>query len=91
VWRVVWAPRASESKERQNEYFKLKKNIFRAQHFTLLSETKRSSINSRDFIKVMISVRGCNCDFTPRAPKKNPSYATAVMTFMGELHTKVKG
>jgi hypothetical protein len=59
----VRLPRLAGSKGHQSVYF------LRSLSFKLLSQTKGNPVNNCYFLKLIISVRGGHCDFSPRALK----------------------
>ena len=62
-------PKGQQSGQ-QNEYFKLKKKYFLLSTiFKIFGKIKRNLINNCDFLDFIISVTGCHCNYSPRAPK----------------------
>jgi hypothetical protein len=75
---VVRPPRAGESKERQNDYFRLKTDFMSSTDFQLLNQTEGNFVTF--FFNFMIPFKDGHCDYSPRAPK-NANYTT-IFTFM---------
>ena len=55
---------------RVKQIFEINKNDFvRSTNFKLLSHVKGNSIQNRNFLKLMISLRGGYCDYSPPREK----------------------
>jgi hypothetical protein len=63
-------PRAAESKGRQNEYLNCQNVIFAPKKKSLnySDKTKENSTNKWDFLKLIMSVTGDHCDYSPWSP-----------------------
>jgi hypothetical protein len=65
-------------------------DFLRSSNFKLLCHVKRTSVNIRDILGVMISVGGGHCNYSPWAPKKE-KIATPLTTSRGlRVESKLK-